>query len=53
MRIDYATLGFEDQERHCLISSDILGCCCLMDVDMCAHMYIDIVINVNLEIICM
>ena len=52
MGIDYATLGLEDQESHCLIWSDMLGCY-LMNVDVCALIYIDIVISVNLEIICM
>ena len=51
--IDYTTLGLEDQKSHYLIWSDMLGCCCLMNVDMCALIYIDIVISANLEIICM
>ena len=31
----------------------MLGCCFLMNVDTCLFKYIDIVISVNLEIICM
>ena len=31
----------------------MFGCCCLMNVDICVFKYINIVISVNLEIICM
>ena len=37
--IDYATLGLEDQERHCLVLSYTLGDSCLINVDICVLIY--------------
>ena len=37
--IEYATFGLEDQESHCLILNDMLGCSCLINVDICMLIY--------------
>ena len=39
MGIDYAMLGLEDQDNHCLIWSDMLGDNCLINVDICVLIY--------------